>query len=319
MKNSLRFIILSVFVLCFSLVAFAQTSTTGVIEGTVVDVNGAAVPNVTVTVTSPNLISAQSAQTDGEGKYRILNLPPGRYTVSVPATGGFGEFKSDVDVNLSTTSSVEVRLQPAGASGTVTVTDTTGSGIDVNTNTQGTNVTSEQFSNFPTQRTVQSLYNIAPTASRSGLRDSAGRDRDPSVGGASGPENNYILDGVTTTDPAYGGSGANLPFEFVQEVEVKTGAFGAEYGKSTGGIFNVITKSGGNEFHGDVFGYLTTKGMVREVKNFQTRALPTMVFRNLMPASTSADRLPKTSCGFSVLLIRRGAKTFPQPVHAYAF
>lgn len=269
MKTSMRFIVLSMFVLCMALSAFAQSSTTGSIAGTVTDTNGAAVPNVTVTVTSPNLISAQSAQTDEQGNYRILNLPPGRYKVSVAAAGGFGEFtQSDVDVNLSSTSSVEVKLQPAGASGTVTVSDTSGAGIDINTNTTGTNVTSEQFSNFPTQRTVQSLYNIAPTASRSGLRDSAGRDRDPSVGGASGPENNYILDGVTTTDPAYGGSGANLPFEFVQEVEVKTGAFGAEYGKSTGGIFNVITKSGGNEFRGDLFGYLTTSGMVAEVKNF---------------------------------------------------
>ena len=115
---------------------------------------------------------------------------------------------------------------------------------------------------------MQGLYTIAPTVTRSGLRDATGRDRDPSVAGASGPENNYILDGVNTTDPAFGGSGANLPFEFVQEVEIKTGAYGPEYGKSTGGIFNVITKSGGNEFHGDIYGYGTTKGLVREVKNF---------------------------------------------------
>jgi outer membrane receptor protein involved in Fe transport len=115
---------------------------------------------------------------------------------------------------------------------------------------------------------VQGLYTIAPTVTRSGLRDATGRDRDPSVAGASGPENNYILDGVNVTDPAFGGSGANLPFEFVQEVEIKTGAYGPEYGRSTGGIFNVITKSGGNQFHGDVFGYGTTKGLVREVKNF---------------------------------------------------
>jgi outer membrane receptor protein involved in Fe transport len=115
---------------------------------------------------------------------------------------------------------------------------------------------------------VQGLYTIAPTVTRSGLRDATGRDRDPSVAGASGPENNYILDGVNVTDPAFGGSGANLPFEFVQEVEIKTGAYGPEYGRSTGGIFNVITKSGGNQFHGDIFGYGTTKGLVREVKNF---------------------------------------------------
>ena len=75
---------------------------------------------------------------------------------------------------------------------------------------------------------MQGLYTIAPTVARSGLRDASGRDRDPSVAGSSGPENSYILDGVNTTDPAFGGGGANLPFEFVQEVEIKTGAFGAD-------------------------------------------------------------------------------------------
>jgi hypothetical protein len=76
------------------------------------------------------------------------------------------------------------------------------------------------------------------------------------------------MDGVNTTDPSFGGTGANLPFEFVQEVEIKTGAFGAEHGLTTGGIFNVLTKSGGNEFHGDGFAYFTTKGMVGKTKHF---------------------------------------------------
>jgi outer membrane receptor protein involved in Fe transport len=227
------------------------------------------VPGITVKVTSPNLISAQTATTDDNGRYRILNLPPGRYAISVEAEKGFAKFdKSDVEVNLSRNTSVEIQLQPAGAQASVTITDTAGAAVDVSGTTTGSNVSSDQFSNFPTQRTVQGLYTIAPTVTRSGLRDATGRDRDPSVAGASGPENNYILDGVNTTDPAFGGSGANLPFEFVQEVEIKTGAYGPEYGRSTGGIFNVITKSGGNEFHGDVFGYGTTKGLVREVKNF---------------------------------------------------
>ncbi|HKG98747.1 MAG TPA: TonB-dependent receptor, partial [Pyrinomonadaceae bacterium] len=203
------------------------------------------------------------------GRYRILNLPPGRYAVSVEADKGFAKFeKNDVEVNLSRNTSVEISLQPAGAQASVTITDTAGAAVDVSGTTTGSNISSDQFSNFPTQRTVQGLYTIAPTVTRSGLRDATGRDRDPSVAGASGPENNYILDGVNTTDPAFGGSGANLPFEFVQEVEIKTGAYGPEYGRSTGGIFNVITKSGSNEFHGDVFGYGTTKGLVREVKNF---------------------------------------------------
>ncbi|MEO7505700.1 MAG: TonB-dependent receptor, partial [Pyrinomonadaceae bacterium] len=149
-----------------------------------------------------------------------------------------------------------------------TVDVSTSASVDTTANTSGTNVSTERFANFPSQRTVQSLYSIAPTVSRSGLRDASGRDRDPSVAGSSGPENNYVLDGVNTTDPAFGGSGANLPFEVVQEVEIKTGAFGAEYGKSTGGIFNVVTKSGSNEFRGDVFGFFTTKGLVRATNQF---------------------------------------------------
>ncbi len=269
----MRIFTMSLLALCLALftagAALAQSSTTGSIEGTVTDPQGGAVPNATVTVSGSNLISPQTATTDDEGRYRILNLPPGRYSVVVGATAGFGESsKSDVEVNLSRTTSADVQVQIAGQTASVTITDTSGAAVDVTGNTSGVNVSTEQFSNFPTQRTVQSLYTIAPTVSRSGLRDASGRDRDPSVAGSSGPENNYILDGVNTTDPAFGGSGANLPFEFVQEVEIKTGAYGAEYGKSTGGIFNVITKSGGNEFRGDAFAYFTTKGLVRETKNF---------------------------------------------------
>ncbi len=270
MKISMR-IMPAALALCltlFSAIVFAQTATTGTIEGTVSDVTGAVVPGATVKVTSPNLILAQSVTTDSQGRYRIANLPPGTYTVTVEPTSGFAKYEqSNVLVNLSTTTTIEIRLQPQGASAVVEVVAGSAT-LDLNNNTTGTNVTTDQFSNFPTQRTVQSLYTIAPTVSRSGLRDASGRDRDPSVGGSSGPENNYILDGVTTTDPAFGGSGANLPFEFVQEVEIKTGAYGAEYGKSTGGIFNVITKSGGNEFHGDAFFYGNPQQFVRETKSF---------------------------------------------------
>jgi len=268
----MRKVLMFVFAMClalFAVNAMAQTATTGSIEGRVIDPQGAAVPNATVTASGPNLITPQSATTNEQGHYNILNLPPGRYTVTVGQTAGFAEGKKEnVEVNLSKTSTADISVQVAGQTASVTITDTSGAAVDVNANTTGSNVSTEQFSNFPTQRTVQSLYSIAPTVARSGLRDASGRDRDPSVAGSSGPENNYILDGVNTTDPAFGGSGANLPFEFVQEVEVKTGAYGAEYGKATGGIFNVITKSGGNTFTGDVFGYFTTKGLVRDTKQF---------------------------------------------------
>ena len=259
------------FTMCVSLSvmpASAQTSTTGTIEGVVTDSNQAVVTNVVVTVTSANLIRAQSATTDSDGRFRILNLPPGKYTVEVEAAAGFARFiRRNVEVNLSKTSFAAIQLDPAGTTAHIIISSS-GAAVDTNSNTAGTNVSTEQFSSFTTQRTVQSIYTIAPSVARSGLRDQSGRDRDPSVAGSSGLENGYILDGVNTTDPVFGGSGANLPFEFIQEVEIKTGAFGAEYGLATGGIFNVLTKSGGNDFHGDAFAYFTTRGLVRGTKHF---------------------------------------------------
>jgi outer membrane receptor protein involved in Fe transport len=273
MRTPIRFVAftLAVVLSLFAVSASAQTSTTGSIDGVVSDVNGAAVPGVTVTATRAGG-RTQTAVSNDEGIYRLPQLEPGRYVVVVESAKGFARFEqTDVEVSLGKTSNVTVSLRPQGATETVEVTASSGAAIDVTANTTGTNVSTEQFSNFPTQRTVQSLYSIAPTVSRSGLRDASGRDRDPSVAGSSGPENNYILDGVTVSDPAFGGSGANLPFEFVQEVEVKTGAYGAEFGKSTGGIFNVITKSGTNDIRGDAFVYFTPKSFVREVK---TSAIP---------------------------------------------
>ncbi|MFN0280123.1 MAG: TonB-dependent receptor domain-containing protein [Pyrinomonadaceae bacterium] len=273
MKTNIKLFTLAVFAfvsLLFVTASMAQTSTTGELTGTVSDTNGAAVAGADITINGPSLLGSRTTKSDSDGTYRFQAVPPGKYTLEVASSSGFGSYKQEnITVNLSSTATQNIELRAAGVGGVVDVVAT--SDVDTTNNTTGTNVTSDQFSNFPTGRTVQSLYTIAPTVARSGLRDASGRDRDPSVAGSSGPENNYILDGVTTTDPAFGGSGANLPFEFVQEIEIKTGAYGAEYGKSTGGIFNVITKSGGNEFRGDLFGYFTTEGLVREIK---TTAIP---------------------------------------------
>ena len=275
MKNHFKLFTLAVFAflsLLFATAGMAQTSTTGSVEGVVSDPNGAVVPNASVTLAGPNLIRPLTTASDGEGHYRFSQVPPGRYSVSTGAVSGFAAYKQDnVEVNLSRSTNVNITLTTATIGTTVDVVATPE--IDQSSNVTGSNISTEFFSNIPTSRTVQGLYTIAPTVARSGLRDASGRDRDPSVAGSSGPENSYILDGVTTTDPAFGGGGANLPFEFVQEVEIKTGSYGADQGLSTGGVFNVITKTGGNEFRGDVFAYFGDKSLVRETKNFPLTGL----------------------------------------------
>lgn len=276
MKKNIKFFALAVFAvfsLFFVTATIAQTSTTGSVEGTVSDPNGAVVPAATITLSGPNLIRAQTTTSDAEGNYLFSSVPPGRYTVEVTAISGFAAKRQEnVEVNLTRATTVNVTLGAAGVDPNV-VNVVAGAEIDQSTNVTGSNISTEFFSNIPTSRTVQGLYTIAPTVARSGLRDASGRDRDPSVAGSSGPENSYILDGVNTSDPAFGGGGANLPFEFVQEVQIKTGAFGADQGLSTGGVFNVITKTGGNEFHGDIFAYGLPKNFVRDTGNFPLTGL----------------------------------------------
>lgn len=267
-SSLLSLVILALFNIAFVTAVIGQTTTTGEVAGVVGDPNGAVVPNATVTLSGPNLIRPLTTNTGSDGAFRFGSVPPGRYTIEATSASGFAPFKAEnIEVNLSRTTTTNIVLSAAGATGVVDVVGGTPE-IDQSSNTTGANISTDFFSNIPTSRTVQGLYTIAPTVTRSGLRDASGRERDPSVAGSSGPENSYILDGINTTDPAFGGGGANLPFEFVQEVEIKTGGYGADLGLSTGGIFNVITKSGGNEFHGDVFAYGLPKRFVRETKNF---------------------------------------------------
>jgi outer membrane receptor protein involved in Fe transport len=283
MKKNIKFFALAIFAvisLFFVTASMAQSSTTGEVVGVVADANGAVVPNAAITLSGPNLIRPLTTTSGADGSYRFSSVPPGRYSVETASTSGFAAYKQEnIEVNLSRSTSTNITLAAAGSSATVDVVATPE--IDQTTNTTGSNISTEFFSNIPTSRTVQGLYTIAPTVARSGLRDASGRDRDPSVAGSSGPENNYILDGVNTTDPAFGGGGANLPFEFVQEVEIKTGAFGADQGLATGGVFNVITKSGGNEFHGDLFAFFGAKSLVRETKHFPLTGLAPNGFSEL--------------------------------------
>ncbi|HET9524738.1 MAG TPA: carboxypeptidase-like regulatory domain-containing protein, partial [Pyrinomonadaceae bacterium] len=156
MKNVLKFLSLSTLLVCFALFAgsaFAQTTTTGSIEGVVTDSTGAAVPGVMVTATRQGGRSI-SATSNEEGLFRIGNIEPGIYTVTIEAAKGFAKFEqTDVSVNLGRTSNMNVQLRPAGTTETVTVTAGSGAAIDVTQNTTGTNISTEQFSNFPTQRT----------------------------------------------------------------------------------------------------------------------------------------------------------------------
>jgi hypothetical protein len=141
--------------------------------------------------------------------------------------------------------------------------------VDTSSTTLGTNLTTRAIETLPTGRNYASIVQVTPGVS-SDANPSNGGQSSITVYGSSGAENAFYIDGVNTTNMEYGFQGKELNFEFISEVDVKTGGYEAEYGRSTGGIINVVTKSGGNEFTGDVFGYYDNDSLQSNTKSVES-------------------------------------------------
>ncbi len=230
--------------------------TTGRIDGRVVDAaDGSSLPGVTITITSTDLQGQRSTVSDADGQFRFLGLPPGTYTVKALLDTYSPLEQSDIRVSLDHAVTLELTLQ-GGVAETITVS---GSPIiDTSTTTIGSVFSEQVFEEIPTTRTYEGLAFQTPGVVTGGLGDN------PSMQGASAAENRYIIDGIDTTDPAFGTIGSTVTFEFVKEVEVKTGGYEAEYGGALGGVVNVITRSGSNDFEGSLFGYWSDDNMSEE-------------------------------------------------------
>ncbi len=250
---------------CAALVAGAAAAqTTGRIVGTVFDESKAVLPGVTVAAAGPSLQGTRATTTDSVGLYRLAFLPPGTYTVTFTFPGFATESATGVVVSLGKDSSLDVQLRPA-VKEAVTVSGEAPV-VDVTSTTTGTNLTSNAIQSLPTGRNYSAVVQVAPGTSS----DANPLNKDQStitVYGSSGAENSYFIDGVNTTGVEYGFQGKELNYEFIQEIDVKTGGYEAEYGRSTGGIVNVITKSGGNEYHGDVFAYYDNDSLQANAKS----------------------------------------------------
>ena len=208
-----------------------------------------ALPGVTVEARSPNLQGSRTAVTDNGGRFNLTLLPPGPYTLTATLQG-FATKTEAIKLGLDQVASVHLEMV-AAATAEVTVT---GQAVAVETesNTIGRNLDQKAFQALPTGRNYAS---VAQLASGVNTDSSDVRQTSITVYGSTGLENNYLVDGANTTGAEIGNQGKVLNYEFIQEVELKAGGYEAEYTGAMGGILNVVTKSGGNEFHGDAFGY----------------------------------------------------------------
>ena len=252
------------FPLCFVLAAGTRSSTaqtTGELRGAVTGSNGAGLAGVTVEARSPSLQGVRSTSSDASGRFQLALLPPGIYGVEARLPGFRTESRPGVRVALGETAVVPFTLVVETAAG-VEVTAHLPLVDTVHTQT-GTSLPASTLTRLPLGRNFTSaMLTVGGTGT-----DSQGN----TVYGATGLENNYIVDGLNTTGVLQGAQGKQLNLEFVQEVEVRTGGYEAEFGRALGGSVNVITKSGGNEFHGDLFGYYDSASLTSADKHVEDR------------------------------------------------
>ncbi len=218
---------------------------TGNIQGIVKDRSGAVIPGVEITAASEQ--RTITAVSDEIGYYRFLNLLPGVYTVTAKMSGFQPVTRESVIVQLGRTLQVNFDLSPAGTAVTVTVTGQEPI-VDVTSSKTATNISQNQIDLLAKGLNFSSVIEFAP-----GTRDES-KAGGFQIDGASGSENVFIVDGVEVTRIMSGtlGSSKNVPIDFVKEVQVKSAGYEAEFGGSTGGVVNVVTKGGSNDFHGEV-------------------------------------------------------------------
>ncbi len=235
--------LVAIFTLCLS-PASAQ-ETTGNIQGTVKDPTGAVVAGATVTAT--NAQRSFNATTNEGGEYNFNNLQPGTYTVTATGAGFNTVTRENVPVELGRTLQVNFDLAVGGASATVTVTANDEPLVDVSSTKTATNITQQKIELLPKTLRFSSVLEVAP-----GARNEV-KGGGLQIDGASGSENAYVVDGLEVTRIREGtlGLSKNIPFDFVREVQVKSAGYEAEFGGATGGVINVVTRSGSNEFHGE--------------------------------------------------------------------
>lgn len=258
-KNPFSILLLVLAILWFTAPGFGQ-ETFGGIEGVVKDSAGAVVPNVTLIITSAGENASgttttgsgsgfrRTVTTDNEGFFRVLQVPPGNYNVVTTPSGGFGEARyENVTVAIGRNTQLDIAIAPGSNVTSVDVNASDAPPVDTTNNAIQTSINAQKIELIPKGTGFTSLLKTVP-----GTRPES-RSGGFSVDGASGGENVFVIDGQEVTNYRTGtlNDTYNIPTQLVQEVQVKSSGFTAEYGGATGGVVSVVTRGGNNDLHGE--------------------------------------------------------------------
>jgi len=258
------YVVMAVFALGLSVSINAQTSTVGSISGTVRDPQGAAVPKVEVLITEETTGQTRTVRTDEEGTYSAQSIPVGRYKVSVAPTGFKNTVASGIEVHVSDRVVVDLNLEVGQVSETVNVTGLAQL-VETESGRVSSLVSEKQVTELPLNgRNYAALVTLVPglsTPNEGGAFGTRGTGLDShvdvSVNGNQSNANMWTVDGVNNMDV---GSNATLlvfpSIDSIAEFRVERNSFSAEYGQAQGAVINLVTKGGGNQFHGTLFEFM---------------------------------------------------------------
>jgi len=258
--------VLKIFLVLFVILSMvgllrAQYLQTGTIRGTITDNEGVPLPGVKVTVSGPSLIGIMDDISAENGTYRITPLPPGTYTILGELEGFQSVRREEVVVRVGTTVEITLPMAPATISEEVTVIAPSPT-VDVQRTKITTVLDTESLRKLPLDRTVDTILSIAPGTIGgyySGIISSA-----TIVHGGTHISNNLQIDGVNANDPSDHGTWyTEIQYDALEEAEVVTGGLPAQVGSTSGSLFNVVTKSGGNDFHGSAQVYYTGEDLAQ--------------------------------------------------------
>jgi len=264
----------------------------GIIVGTVTDASGAAVPNVAITATNKDTGVKYTSTASAAGEYRINDVPVGRYDVNATASGFTPMTKADVIVELNHTSTVNMTLT-VGSVTTVVEVQEAGATIDTSTAQLQTAFDSKQSVDIPLagiSRTIgtSGIYNLSLTGAGVATSGGIGQGTGPSISGQRPENNTFMVDGVDNDDRYVTGPAMTISNEAIAEFNLLQNQFSAEFGGASGGVFNVVVKSGTNSLHGSIYEYM------------QNRDLNAMDAQNVHAGQTSLPRFDSNRLGATV-------------------
>lgn len=242
--------------------AIAQ-DTRGGIAGRIVSEDGQPLAGTEIEASSPVLIGSRSVASGADGRFRLTQLPLGTYELRIQRIGHRPVTVEGVRVRLGEVTfplGGVIRLPESAVEMEPLIVRADQPTIDLSTAALESSLQDEVFLDIPTERDYRDLALLTPQTVVTGRGDPV------NVAGATGFENLSYVDGFNTTDTFFGSVGTKLPYNFVREFQVKTDGYEAEYGGAAGGIFNAVTRSGGDEWSGSLFGYFSGSGLKADAK-----------------------------------------------------